>query len=79
MTRNSLALGRAKVARKGADYLVVNRVGWTEGFATDTNTVVVVNRAGAIVGEASGSKASVADRILRSLYPIRPQVSGAIE
>jgi phosphopantothenoylcysteine decarboxylase/phosphopantothenate--cysteine ligase len=57
-------LGRAKIARKGADYLVVNRVGWAEGFATERNTVVVLDRAGAIVGEATGTKASVADRIL---------------
>lgn len=59
-----LDLARAKVARKGADYLVVNRVGWSEGFATERNTVVVLDRAGAIVGEATGTKASVADRIL---------------
>jgi phosphopantothenoylcysteine decarboxylase/phosphopantothenate--cysteine ligase len=59
-----LELGRAKIARKGADYLVLNRVGWTEGFATDGNAVVVLNRAGDIVSEASGSKASVAERIL---------------
>jgi phosphopantothenoylcysteine decarboxylase/phosphopantothenate--cysteine ligase len=59
-----LELGRAKIARKGADYLVLNRVGWTEGFATDGNAVIVVNRAGDIVSEASGSKASVAERIL---------------
>jgi len=59
-----LQLGRAKVARKGADYLVLNRVGWTEGFATESNTVIVLDRAGAIVGEATGTKASVADRIL---------------
>ncbi|CAN5304924.1 bifunctional phosphopantothenoylcysteine decarboxylase/phosphopantothenate--cysteine ligase CoaBC [soil metagenome] len=59
-----LELGTAKIARKGADYLVVNRVGWTEGFATESNTVVVLDRAGAIVGEATGTKASVADRIL---------------
>ena len=59
-----LELGRAKIARKGSDYLVLNTVGWTEGFATEENTVVVVDRAGAIVMEASGSKASVADRIL---------------
>ena len=57
-------LGRAKIARKGADYLVLNRVGWTEGFATDGNAVIVLNRAGDIVSEASGSKASVAERIL---------------
>ena len=57
-------LGRAKIARKGADYLVLNRVGWTEGFATDGNAVIVLDAAGDIVSEASGSKASVADRIL---------------
>ena len=59
-----LALGRAKIARKGADLLVLNTVGWTEGFATDGNTIVVVNAAGDIVGEATGTKSSVAGRIL---------------
>jgi phosphopantothenoylcysteine decarboxylase/phosphopantothenate--cysteine ligase len=59
-----LALGRAKIARKGSDLLVINRVGWTEGFGTDGNTIVVVDRLGDIVMEASGSKQSVADRIL---------------
>jgi len=59
-----LALGIAKVARKGSDYLVVNRVGWTEGFATESNTVLMLNKAGDIVMEATGSKSSVADRIL---------------
>jgi phosphopantothenoylcysteine decarboxylase/phosphopantothenate--cysteine ligase len=59
-----LDLGAAKAARKGVDYLVVNRVGWTEGFATESNEVVVLNGAGAIVSEASGSKTSVAHRIL---------------
>ena len=59
-----LELGRAKAARKGVDFLVVNRVGWTEGFATDGNAVIVLDASGTIVGEADGSKASVADRIL---------------
>ncbi len=59
-----LALARAKVARKGADLLVVNRVGWSEGFATEGNEVVIIDRAGDIVGEASGSKRAVADRVL---------------
>ena len=59
-----LELGRAKAARKGVDYLVVNRVGWSQGFATDGNAVIVLDRSGAIVGESDGSKASVADRIL---------------
>ena len=59
-----LALGRSKIARKGCDYLVLNRVGWTEGFATDGNAITVLDRAGAIVTEASGSKMSVAAAIL---------------
>ena len=59
-----LDLARAKVARKGADLLVVNKVGWTEGFGTDENTVLVISRAGDIVGEATGTKRFVADRIL---------------
>ena len=46
------------------DYLVVNRVGWNEGFATEGNEVIVLDKSGDIVAEASGSKASVADRIL---------------
>lgn len=59
-----LELGRAKIARKGSDYLVVNRVGWTEGFSTPDNDVVVLDRAGDIVMEAAGSKSSVAHRLL---------------
>ena len=59
-----LELGRAKIARKGCDFLVVNSVGWTTGFATDGNEVRILNAAGDIVGEASGSKRAVANRIL---------------
>jgi len=62
-------LGRDKLARKGCDYLVLNRVGWVEGFGTDTNSIVVLDRAGAIVGESSGSKLAVADHILDLVAP----------
>ncbi len=59
-----LALGRAKMLRKGCDFLVVNRVGWVEGFASDRNAITVLDRGGDIVCEASGTKLSVASRIL---------------
>jgi phosphopantothenoylcysteine decarboxylase/phosphopantothenate--cysteine ligase len=59
-----LKIARAKVARKGCDFLVVNSVGWTTGFATEGNAVTILNAAGDIVGEASGSKSEVADRLL---------------
>ncbi|HEX4442455.1 MAG TPA: bifunctional phosphopantothenoylcysteine decarboxylase/phosphopantothenate--cysteine ligase CoaBC [Galbitalea sp.] len=59
-----LELARGKVARKGCDFLVVNSVGWTTGFATDSNAVTIVSASGDIVGEAAGSKNVVANRIL---------------
>jgi phosphopantothenoylcysteine decarboxylase/phosphopantothenate--cysteine ligase len=62
-----LEAGRGKVARKGCDYLVLNRVGWAEGFSVPDNDVVMLDLAGDIVMRASGSKASVAHRILDRL------------
>ncbi len=59
-----LALGRAKLERKGCDLLVVNSVGWSSGFGVDDNHVVILGKGGDIVGEAVGSKRAVADRIL---------------
>jgi phosphopantothenoylcysteine decarboxylase/phosphopantothenate--cysteine ligase len=59
-----LELGRAKLARKGCDYLVVNRVGWSEGFTTAGNDVFIVSGPGDIVARASGTKREVADAIL---------------
>lgn len=73
-----LALGRAKIARKGCDFLVVNRVGWTEGFATESNSVVVIDRSGDTVVTASGTKMSVADRIL-DLVVTAPTRSSPLE
>ena len=67
-----LEIARAKIARKRCDFLVVNSVGWTTGFATDGNTVTILNSAGDIVGEASGTKSSVADRILDAIQPVSP-------
>ncbi len=59
-----IELGRRKLDSKGSDFLVLNQVGWSQGFATESNEVVVLRRGGDIVMEASGSKLSVADRIL---------------
>jgi len=64
------ALGRTKVQRKGSDLLVLNRVGWTQGFATERNEIEVLDRAGDIVMEASGTKLSVAHRILDSILQV---------
>jgi len=60
-------LGRTKIQRKGCDLLVLNRVGWTQGFATERNAIELLDGAGDIVMEASGTKLSVAHRILDSI------------
>jgi len=59
-----LRIGREKLARKGCDLLVLNRVGWYEGFAAERNTIAVLARTGDTLAEASGSKEQVAHRIL---------------
>ncbi|GGA57318.1 phosphopantothenoylcysteine decarboxylase [Pseudoclavibacter endophyticus] len=59
-----LELGRAKIARKGCDYLAVNRVGWHEGFQRDENSVVILAADGDVVRRHEGDKMSVADAIL---------------
>lgn len=64
-----IRLARRKLAAKGCDLLVLNRVGWTETFGAEHTTVVVLDSAGDIVAEAGGSKRSVADRIL-DLLPV---------
>ena len=57
-------LGREKRAAKGADLIVVNRVGWHEGFAGDDNRAILVGSGGDVVTEVHGSKVSVAHGIL---------------
>ncbi|MCC6376761.1 MAG: bifunctional phosphopantothenoylcysteine decarboxylase/phosphopantothenate--cysteine ligase CoaBC [Microbacteriaceae bacterium] len=53
-----------KLERKGCDFLVVNKVGWTEGFASESNAITVLAKGGDIVLTTSGTKLSVADSIL---------------
>ncbi|MEO5533655.1 MAG: bifunctional phosphopantothenoylcysteine decarboxylase/phosphopantothenate--cysteine ligase CoaBC [Pseudolysinimonas sp.] len=66
-----LELGRAKAARKGVDLLVINRVGWSEGFGTERNAIIVVSGAGDIVAEAEGLKDAVAHCILDLVPDLR--------
>lgn len=59
-----LRVAADKARRKGVDLLVVNRVGWTEGFGTTTNSVIMLDGDGTVVSRAEGDKVSVAHRIL---------------
>lgn len=65
-----LELGRAKIARKGCDYLVVNRVGWNLGFQSDENSIFVLSASGDVVSRHTGDKVSVADAILDLLVNV---------
>ena len=59
-----IALGRAKIARKPADLLVVNHVGWSAGFEREENAIEVLVPGGEVVRETSGTKAEVAAAVL---------------
>ncbi|WP_258369054.1 phosphopantothenate--cysteine ligase family flavoprotein [Curtobacterium sp. MCPF17_046] len=59
-----IELGRAKIARKPADLLVVNHVGWSHGFEREENAIEVLVPGGEVVRETSGSKADVATAVL---------------
>ena len=71
-----LEYARAKLRRKACDLLVVNQVGRDRVFGEDTNSVVILSRAGSEPQEASGSKSDVAaaviDRISAELSRVVP-------
>lgn len=61
-----LAMGQAKLARKGSDYLVVNSVANGGGFGRVETAVTILAAGGKVVGEATGDKMSVARAIIES-------------
>ena len=58
-----LERGRRKAARKGADLLAVNEVGWSKGFEAADNALLVLDAEGEVVGTPSGTKREVADAL----------------
>ena len=66
-----LEVARIKAARKGADALVVNRVGWTEAFGTPDNRVVILGHDGQVLASAAGTKSVVAASVLDMITEIR--------
>lgn len=61
---------RRKRERKGVDLLVVNEVGWEQGFEAADNTVQIVSADG-VVGAASGTKLRVADAVWDAVVAAR--------
>lgn len=62
--------GRRKAVRKGADLLVVNAVGADRGFGVEHNEVTVLDRAGAEVARATGTKLEVAHAVWDAVLPL---------
>ncbi|WP_035843123.1 bifunctional phosphopantothenoylcysteine decarboxylase/phosphopantothenate--cysteine ligase CoaBC [Kitasatospora azatica] len=62
-TDNVLVNGRAKLARKGCDLLVVNEVGEAKGFGADTNEAVVLGADGSETVVPDGPKEDLADLV----------------
>ncbi len=62
-TDDVLAAGRAKLARKGCDLLVVNDVGQDRAFGTDDNAAVILGSEGTEVEVPLSLKETVADAV----------------
>ena len=65
-----LELGRAKLARKGCDLLVLNDVSGGAVFGAADNTVSILGAAG-VLDRASGDKNVVAHRILDAIVHVK--------
>ncbi|WP_338694389.1 bifunctional phosphopantothenoylcysteine decarboxylase/phosphopantothenate--cysteine ligase CoaBC [Streptomyces sp. Q6] len=62
-TDDVLANGRAKLARKGCDLLVVNEVGERKTFGSEENEAVILGADGSEIPVPYGPKDALADRI----------------
>ena len=66
-TTSTLDYGRAKLARKGCDYLAVNTVSETQGFGADSNTITLLSGHNDREVTLQGSKLDVSRAILRHI------------
>jgi phosphopantothenoylcysteine decarboxylase/phosphopantothenate--cysteine ligase len=71
-TDDVIANGRAKLARKGCDLLVVNQVGGGRAFGTEDNQAVVLGADGSTVDIPFGPKEDLADRVWDLVAPRLP-------
>nr|WP_202538863.1 bifunctional phosphopantothenoylcysteine decarboxylase/phosphopantothenate--cysteine ligase CoaBC [Streptomyces sp. SID8379] len=68
-TDDVLANGRAKLARKGCDLLVVNEVGERKTFGAEENEAVILGADGGETPVPHGPKEALADRIWDEVVP----------
>ncbi|GAA4976914.1 bifunctional phosphopantothenoylcysteine decarboxylase/phosphopantothenate--cysteine ligase CoaBC [Yinghuangia aomiensis] len=72
-TDDVLANGRAKLARKGCDLLVVNEVGETRTFGADGNEAVLLGADGAETPVPFGPKDELADAVWDRVVGLLPE------
>lgn len=68
---DAVARGRRKRAKKGADLIAVNEVGWTKGFETGENRLVIVGPDDEILADVEGSKDAVSEHLLDAVLTVR--------
>lgn len=65
-----LERARRKRRKKDVDLIVVNVVGWTQGFESPENRVAIIDRSDDVVAEAAGSKSDVSHVILDAVLAL---------
>jgi phosphopantothenoylcysteine decarboxylase/phosphopantothenate--cysteine ligase len=65
--------GRRKRRRKGVDLLAVNEVGWSKGFETADNSVLIIDSTDQVVASTTGSKREVADALWDAVLTVRAE------
>jgi phosphopantothenoylcysteine decarboxylase/phosphopantothenate--cysteine ligase len=63
--------GSRKRRRKGVDLLAVNEVGWSKGFETTDNSLIIIDSNDEVVGAATGSKREVAEALWDAVLAVR--------
>jgi phosphopantothenoylcysteine decarboxylase/phosphopantothenate--cysteine ligase len=66
--------GRRKRRRKGVDLLAVNEVGWSKGFETADNSLVIIDSNDEVVASPAGSKRDVADALWDAVLTVRAEL-----
>lgn len=62
---------RRKRRRKGVDVLAVNEVGWTKGFESEQNELMLIGPDDEIIATVSGAKRQVADALWDAVLGVR--------
>jgi phosphopantothenoylcysteine decarboxylase/phosphopantothenate--cysteine ligase len=70
-----LAHGRAKLARKGCDLLVVNDVGEGRAFEVADNAAVILGADGSAVEVPQGPKEALADAVWDAVLAVWPDTT----